>query len=149
MNTLDKFSLKNKVAIVTGGAGHLGAAMAESLNDAGAIVVIMDLNEDLFNRKFSGKTNFHYVNGDISNTESIKNCYHEVIAKIRRIDVLVNNATYLKGGGCLPEAIDDEMWSISAEGVAGSVFRCIREAIPHLKETQGAKLLTSPQCMVL
>lgn len=138
MNVLDKFSLNKKVAVVTGGAGHLGAAMAEALNDAGAKVVVLDLNEELFNQNFSAKTNFYYIHGDISNTESIKNGYNEIINQFGRIDVLINNAIYLKGGGCLPEDIDDEMWSISAEGVAGSVFRCIREVIPFMKKTQGS-----------
>lgn len=138
MNVIESFSLKGKVAIITGGAGHLGTAMSEALNEAGAVVAVIELSQEKFDEKFAGKENYFFVQGDISDTENIKKCYQTVFDRYGRIDVLINNAVYLKGGGCLPEQITDEMWAISADGVLGSVFRCIREIIPYMGKNGGS-----------
>ena len=138
MNVIESFSLKGKVAVVTGGAGHLGTAMSEALNEAGAFVAVIELTQEKFDDKFAGKENFFFVEGDISSSDNIKHCFQKIMDKYGRIDVLVNNAVYLKGGGRLPEQIDDEMWAISADGVLGSVFRCIREVIPFMEKTGGS-----------
>lgn len=138
MNVIESFSLKGKLAVVTGGAGHLGTAMSEALHEAGAIVAVIELTKEKFDDKFAGKDNYFFVECDISSTEDIQNAYKKIMEKYGRIDVLVNNAVYLKGGGCLPEQIDDEMWAISADGVLGSVFRCIREVIPYMEKTGGS-----------
>lgn len=138
MNVIESFSLKGKVAVVTGGAGHLGTAMSEALHEAGAIVAVIELTKEKFDDKFAGKDKYFFVECDISSTEDIQNSYKKIMEKFGRIDVLVNNAVYLKGGGCLPEQINDEMWAISADGVLGSVFRCIREVIPYMEKTGGS-----------
>ncbi len=138
MNVIESFSLKGKVAVITGGAGHLGTAMSEALNEAGAVVAVIELSQEKFDEKFAGKENYFFVQGDISDTENIKKCYQTVFDRYGRIDVLINNAVYLKGGGCLPEQITDEMWAISADGVLGSVFRCIREIIPYMEKNGGS-----------
>ena len=45
MTILDKFNLSNRVAVVTGGAGLLGAEFCKTLAEAGAAVIVVDLNE--------------------------------------------------------------------------------------------------------
>ena len=45
MNVLESFSLKNRVAIVTGGYGYLGKAFVQSLNEAGAKVIVAGRDE--------------------------------------------------------------------------------------------------------
>lgn len=52
MNVLDFFSLENKVAIVTGGYGYLGKAFVQSLNEAGAKVVVAGRDEQKFKLAF-------------------------------------------------------------------------------------------------
>jgi gluconate 5-dehydrogenase len=138
MNVIESFSLKGKIAVITGGAGHLGTAMSEALNEAGAMVAVIELTQEKFAEKFAGKDNYFFVEGNISDTENIKNCFQKIMEKYGTIDILINNAVYLKGGGCLPEQITDEMWAYSADGVLGSVFRCIREVIPFMQKTGGS-----------
>ena len=48
MNTLELFSLKGKTALITGGCGHLGKAMTEALNDAGAVVYVAGTSREKF-----------------------------------------------------------------------------------------------------
>ncbi|MDE3058966.1 MAG: SDR family NAD(P)-dependent oxidoreductase, partial [Bacteroidota bacterium] len=59
MNKL--FSVENKVAVVTGGSGILGSAMAKGLLDARAKVVLLGTNKEKINQKIAsfGKTNGH------------------------------------------------------------------------------------------
>ncbi|MCI6213161.1 SDR family oxidoreductase [Bacteroides heparinolyticus] len=132
MNTLDLFSLKNKVAIITGGCGHLGKAMTESLHDAGAIVYVAGTSIDKFKSIYQDCSNIRFVQLDIMSSESIHSVFSDVYNREGHIDVLINNAAYVEGGGKLPEQISDKEWTNCQEGVMGSVFKCIREVIPFM-----------------
>jgi gluconate 5-dehydrogenase len=138
MNILDLFSLKNKIAIVTGGYGHLGKSMAEGLCEAGATVIIAGRSEEKFSCRFRESENYFFIQTDISDTASIRECFAAVKQKFGCIDVLVNNAVYSNSGGKKPEDITDEEWTVCANGVSGSVFRCIREVIPYMREHGGS-----------
>jgi gluconate 5-dehydrogenase len=138
MNVLESFSLKNKVAVITGGYGHLGKSMSEGLNEAEATVIIVARSEEKFSNVFHDKENYFFVPTDISDTNSIRQCFSIVKQRFGSIDILVNNAVYFNSGGKKPEDITDSEWAICADGVAGSIFRCIREVIPYMRERGGA-----------
>lgn len=138
MNTLEMFSLKGKVAIVTGGCGHLGQAMAESLSDAGATVYVAGTSFEKYQKIYGLDNPIKFVPVDIMESESIKDAFMKVIAQEGYIDILVNNAAHVEGGGKLPEDITDAEWLGCQEGVMGSVFKCIREVIPYMSTHGGA-----------
>ena len=140
MNVINSFKLDQKVAVVTGGAGHLGTAMTEGLHEAGAKVVVFARSKEKFDSKFGEDPNILFYEGDIMSTESVQKCYKFTVEHFGGIDILVNNAVYLKGGGCLPEKIDDNIMSVSSDGILGSAFRCIREVIPYM-EQHGGKIV--------
>lgn len=139
MNIFDLFSLKGKVAIVTGGYGHLGTAMSEALAEAGALVYVAGRNEDKFDGKFKEDNNIKFVEIDIASTESIQNCFKQVEKNEGKIDILINNATYLKGQ--FPEEITDDELYYSLDGVVGSVYRCIREILPFMRKFNTGKII--------
>lgn len=141
MNVLDSLSLKGKTAVVTGGAGHLGSAMTEALNEAGANVVVFARSKEKFETKFGGRDNILFFEGDIASSDSVKACYEFTIDCFGHIDILVNDAVFLKGGGCLPEKIDDTILNISADGIFSSTFRCIREVIPYMEKQGSGKII--------
>ena len=89
---LKLFSLEGRVAIVTGGAGKLGVKHAEILRDAGATVVLWDIDPEANERAQSlGKT----VIGqrvDITDPDAVKRAAAELTDRFGRIDVLINNA---------------------------------------------------------
>ncbi|MEG8947682.1 SDR family oxidoreductase [Rosettibacter firmus] len=90
---MEIFSLKNKVAIVTGAIGLLGKEHCKALSEAGANVIVVDLNEEEC-KEFAKSlpTESMGIYADVTNPESIKNLRDKVIEKFGRIDVLVNNA---------------------------------------------------------
>ena len=133
------FSLKGKVAIVTGGYGYLGHAFVEALQEAGATVVVGGRSYDKFERVFAGKERIVFFSMDISKTVQIRDCFRRVFDEYGHIDILVNNAIYLSGQ--FPEEITDDDLSYSFDGTLSSVFRCIREVIPYMKQAKGGNIV--------
>ncbi|HSD64578.1 MAG TPA: SDR family oxidoreductase [Ignavibacteriaceae bacterium] len=87
------FSLKNKVAVVTGALGLLGKQHCYALSEAGATVIACDLKEnDCKEFAFSLEGENLGVGVDITSMESIKKLKEKILNKFKKIDVLVNNA---------------------------------------------------------
>lgn len=87
------FSLTNKVAIVTGALGLIGKHHCFALSEAGANVVVADIDEEqciLFAKELH--TDSIGVGVDITKPQSIKSLRDTVLAKFDAIDILVNNA---------------------------------------------------------
>lgn len=85
------FSLKNKVAIVTGASGGIGEAIANDFSKQGAKVAILDL-KDGSNVAKKLKTKSKYYKLDVSSEEEIKSVINQVKKEFGPIDILVNNA---------------------------------------------------------
>jgi len=141
MNILSKFSLNGKVAIVTGGYSHLGKSISEGLAEAGTTVVICGRNIDKYRRAFNKQKNFNisFVELDVSSTASIKDAFENIKKEHGSIDILVNNAKYLKTNS--PEKMTDEEWNYGIDGTLNSVSRCIREAIPYMKKAKKGNII--------
>ena len=93
----EKFDLKNKVCIITGGAGLLGLKHAEAILEASGIPVILDINAELIDKAVLslGKKYNKKVLGlevDITSRLDLDKVKKEILNKHKRIDVLINNA---------------------------------------------------------
>lgn len=88
------FSLHNKVAVVTGGAGLLGKKFCLSLANAGAKVILADINEAQAKASIQelGNTSIESSVLDISKEESVILGTEAIIKKHKKIDIWVNNA---------------------------------------------------------
>ncbi|MDX2171929.1 MAG: SDR family oxidoreductase [Bacteroidota bacterium] len=131
--------LDNKVIIVTGGYGYLGKAIVESLSFHGATVIVAARTIDKFNEELINVPSVDFVNFDISNADSIISGYNQVLEKYKKIDVIINNAFYLKGQS--PETMTDEEWSYGIDGTLNSVFKTIRDIIPIFKNQGRGKII--------
>jgi NAD(P)-dependent dehydrogenase (short-subunit alcohol dehydrogenase family) len=92
----DLLSLRGKAALITGASGHLGAAMADALAEAGASVVVSSRNrasaEAVAAHLPCGADARHFaVSMDHMDEASIENGFAEAVGQAGRIDVLVNN----------------------------------------------------------
>jgi len=90
---MELFSLKNKTAIVTGAVGLIGKKHCEALAEAGANVVVADVNEGacVAFAKQLGERHLG-VQVDVTDEVSLKDARSKVLAKYGTIDILVNNA---------------------------------------------------------
>lgn len=100
MNILDKFSLKGKVALVTGASYGIGFAIASAFADAGAKIAFNEINEDLLKKgmesyKQAGIAAHGYV-CDVTDEEAVKNLVATIEREVGVIDILVNNAGIIK-----------------------------------------------------
>jgi NAD(P)-dependent dehydrogenase (short-subunit alcohol dehydrogenase family) len=87
------FSLKGKVAVVTGALGLLGKQHCYALSEAGANVVVCDLNEEkcrIFAKELSGKN--LGMSTDITDVASVKSMKEKILKEFKKVDILVNNA---------------------------------------------------------
>ncbi len=138
----DLFLMKNKVVVITGGAGYLGSAMVEGLLEFGAKVIVIDVaNKKPEEIVKNGKTypELFSVECDVSSTKSIKNTFKMINDKFGKIDVLVNCASY--GAGGTIESMSDEAWFRGVDGSLGTVFRCIREIAPYMTKNGGGSII--------
>ena len=95
------FSIENKVAVITGGAGILGSEIAKGFSKAGAKVIICDIKGFEERKEEFKKENIEidamYI--DVLKKEEIENTCNKIIEKYGKIDVLINAA-----GGNMKEA---------------------------------------------
>ncbi|MED4073691.1 SDR family NAD(P)-dependent oxidoreductase [Priestia endophytica] len=97
MKVLDKFNLKDKVSIVTGGAMGLGKEMSRALAQAGSNIVIADLN---FEEAAKTANEFQKNEGikaipvrmDVTEEDQVNDMVNTVLNQFGKIDVLFNNA---------------------------------------------------------
>jgi gluconate 5-dehydrogenase len=137
----DLFNLSGKIAIITGGYSHLGAAMVDSLLNFGAKVVVAGLNQKKFDERFMGykKDNIFFKSLDILVSKSIAIAFKEIFDEFGKIDIVINNATAARGNN--PDKMTDDDWSYSLEAVLGSVQKSIREVMPYMKEQGFGKII--------
>lgn len=133
-----KFSLKNKVAIVTGGGSGIGKAISKTLAQQGAYVHILELNAD------NGKTTKDEIESDggsaeihacnVANQEDVSNVINKISEK-SIINILINNAGVAHVGNIekTPEADFDRVYNVNVKGV----YNCIFSTIPHMKKQGG------------
>ncbi len=135
------FNLKGKNAVITGGYGHLGKGMVEALLSCQANVIVAGKSEGKFINAFAGQlsSNLHFRDIDILSRKSIERCFSSVYQDFGSLDILVNNAQVSKGQS--QENLSDEDWNDTLEGVAGSVHKTIRAAIPLMKQQGSGKII--------
>ena len=91
--------LKDKIAIVTGGANGIGRAICERFADEGAWVLVIDIEEETGQSVAAGirekGEKAAFCRGDVSNREDIQRAVEIAAAQTGRIDILCNDAAYL------------------------------------------------------
>lgn len=92
---LDLFSLKGKVAVVTGSNTGLGQGICKAYVEAGAKVVGVSRRPSTETAEICGE-NFHNVIADLSSVDVIPDIIKATLDKFGRIDILVNNAGVIK-----------------------------------------------------
>ncbi len=125
MKIQDKFDLRDRVAVVTGGVGLLGTEFCKTLAEAGASVAVVDLNGDAAKKVADALTKDGYrakaIQTDITKPDSVSAMVASVLSNFRRLDILVNSAALdpkfdpdAAAKGIAPGAFEDyplEQWN--------------------------------------
>ncbi|MBU6267022.1 MAG: SDR family oxidoreductase [Sphingomonadales bacterium] len=137
----DAYRLDGKVAIVTGGAGGIGAATARLLTMRGARVAIADIAFDRAQALAAELPGALAVRLDLADEASTAAMVADTVAHYGRLDVLHNNAALL--GPEIAQADGDvehmgtDLWDRTyTVNVRGTMIAC-RAALPHLRATRG------------
>jgi NAD(P)-dependent dehydrogenase (short-subunit alcohol dehydrogenase family) len=124
-------ALEGKVALVTGGAQGIGAAIASGLEAEGATVVVADLNPP-----------DDGIRADVSSEEDVARMVDETVARHGRVDILVNNAgLYASLEMRAFTEIPLEEWNRVMEVNVASMFLTCRAVVPVMREQGGGKIV--------
>jgi len=132
--------LKDKIAIVTGGAKGLGAAIAAELDSEGAHVVVTDIDGDGARKSAAGLTRGESAVCDVRDDAAVAALVEDVVARHGRLDIMVANA----GITTLTPVTEMtmEIWrSVLAVNLDG-VFSSVRYAGRAMVATGGGSIIT-------
>jgi NAD(P)-dependent dehydrogenase (short-subunit alcohol dehydrogenase family) len=129
----------NKVAIVSGGATSIGAAVVCAFHAAEARVVIADIAEEqgrALADALGARALFHRT--DVTRDEDIASCVAAAVAAFGGVDILVNGAvTYLDKG--LSSSREEWLQSLNVNLVSGALF--LRAVVPEMKKHGGGAVV--------
>jgi len=152
MTIQEKFDLTGRVAIVTGGVGLLGAEFCRTLAEAGATVVVVDLNAAASKATVDTLTNGGFkalaVPTDITQPDSVNALVEKTLSEFGRLDILVNSAALdpkfdpdAVNKGITPGAFEDyplDLWNsalnVNLTGMFLMTQACVKPMIEQGKK---------------
>ena len=136
---MNKIDLKNKVAIVTGGAQGFGLAIVEKFLASDAKVIIWDKDKEMMNTLNLGD-NVYTVEVDVTNFDSVNKATEQSLQISNSIDILVNNAG-IAGPSFKTWEYPIEEWQKVIDIDLSGVFYCCKSVVPHMIEKNYGKIV--------
>ncbi len=137
------FSLKDKVALVTGASQGIGRDTALALTEAGAKVVVAARNEEklaaLVGEIVLAGGQALAVKMDVADTEQVRAGFKQVIEKFARLDILVNNAAITHDG--LSVRMKQEDWDAVIRTNLTGAHLCIQQALGTMMRARAGRII--------
>jgi NAD(P)-dependent dehydrogenase (short-subunit alcohol dehydrogenase family) len=127
--------LEDKVCVITGAAGGIGAASARRFAAEGARVVGVDLD--------AGAEGELAIQADVTDEAQVRDVYARVRSELGRVDVLFNNAGINPDDDGSAVATTLESWQRVQDVNVRGVFLCCKHGIPHLLEAGGGSVINT------
>ena len=128
-------ALRGQVAIVTGAASGIGAAIAARFAAEGARVLVVDIQDELGRKVASGLADAEFFHADVGCSADATAMIEAACNRLGRLDVLVSNAFAARPGRVFE--LDDASWALTLQVSLTGVFYGMRAAIPALRKTAG------------
>jgi NAD(P)-dependent dehydrogenase (short-subunit alcohol dehydrogenase family) len=143
MRVQDMFSLKGKVAIVTGGSSGLGVTFARALAEEGANIVLAARRLDKLNEVGDDLSRLgvkvRSVQCDVSNQDQVQSLVDETLKTFGRLDIIVNNAGIAAMSPATEIAIEE--WNRVVSVNLTGTFLCARTAARQMMKKGGGKIV--------
>ena len=136
MNQID---LKDKVAIITGGAQGFGYSMVERFSKSGAKVVIWDKDEELL-KTLTLPENVNYELVDITSYDSVQKSTIATLDKNNKIDILINNAG-IAGPSFKTWEYPIDQWQNVIDIDLTGLFYCCKSIVPHMIKSNYGRIV--------
>lgn len=137
------FSLKDKVALVTGASQGIGRETAIALSQAGAKVVVAARNEEklasLVNEVVNAGGEAIAIKMDVADAEQIKSGFKQTLDKFARLDILVNNAAITRDGLALRMKQDD--WDAVIRTNLTGAYLCTQQALATMMRARAGRII--------
>lgn len=136
--------LKDKVAIVTGGARGIGQAISELFAKEGATVIIWDLLEEGTQTadailQAGGTAEFRHLS--VTDSAAIQVAVDDIVSRYGKIDILINNAGITRDRTLLK--MSEEEWQSVIDVNLKGVFNCTKAVVPHMKTNGYGRIVTA------
>lgn len=145
--------LKDKVVVITGGAGGLGLAMAQNFAQAGAKLALIDVDQEKLERACADLGSLTEVQGyalDITDEEDVVAGFAYILEDFGQVNVLVNNAGILRDGllvkakeGKVTDRMSYEQFQSVINVNLTGTFLCGREAAAAMIESKQAGVIVN------
>src|ERR1700720_4216282 len=137
------FSLKDKVALVTGASQGIGWDIAQALVVAGAKVAVAARSEEklalLVGEIETAGGEAFALKMDVADAEQVKAGFKQVIEKFGRLDILVNNAAVTRDGLAMRMKKDD--WDAVLQTNLTGAHLCIQQALPTMMKARAGRII--------
>ncbi len=143
---LPNVSFAGKVALVTGGSSGIGSATARAFAEAGAAVVLSDIDagggETVAQALRDGGSEAAFIRADVSQAADVARLVAETVARYGRIDYAHNNAGILGGVAQLADVPEDEFDRLMSINLKG-VWLCLKEEIIQMQRQGGGAIVNT------
>ncbi|MAW50342.1 MAG: 3-oxoacyl-ACP reductase [Flavobacteriaceae bacterium] len=138
------YSLKDQVAIITGGARGIGKGICEVFCKAGATVALWDVLDsgiETTNKISSDGGSIFFQKVDVTETQSVSNAVEEIISKFGKIDILINNAGVIRDRSFLK--MSPEEWNTVININLNSLYITSKAVLPHMREAGYGRIISA------
>ena len=137
--------LQNKIAVITGGANGIGRETADLFLKNGATVIIWDIDDisgekEVDNWNAQGFTSF-FLKVNTAIAEEVENATKNVIEKVKKIDILINNAGITRDAAL--KNMTFTQWQQVIDVNLSGVFHCTKSISPYMVAQQSGRIINA------
>lgn len=138
--TMNQLDLNGRAAVITGGSGGIGFAIAQRFVSSGSKVALWDINLEAASAAAAKLGAELVCRVNVTDQASVAEAAQETFARLGSIDILINSAG-INGPSGPVESYSIEAWRQVVEINLTGVFICCRETVPYLRKARHGRIV--------